>query len=58
MGTAADFTLIVLVVALGVGIWTLFDRITQVQRDIEAIKRRLDAEEPVAVAERSTSEDA
>jgi hypothetical protein len=46
MGTPADYTIIVLVVALGVGLWTLFDRVGQLQRDIEALKRRLGAEPP------------
>lgn len=42
MGSPADFTLIVLVVAVGVGLWTLLDRLGQVQRDLDVIKRRLD----------------
>lgn len=42
MGSPADFTIIVLVVAIGVGLWTLLDRLAQVQRDVDAIKRRLD----------------
>ena len=46
MGTAADYTIIVLLVALGVGLWTMFDRIVQMQRDIEAIKRKLGALDP------------
>lgn len=41
MGTPADYTLIVLVVALGVALWTMFDRIVQMQRDLEALKRKL-----------------
>lgn len=41
MGSAADFTIIVILVAAGVGLWSLFDRISQMQRDIEAIKRKL-----------------
>ena len=48
MGTPTDFTLIVLVVALGVGVWTLFDRLTQMQRDIDALKRKLGANDPPA----------
>lgn len=43
MGSPADFTIIVMLVALGVGLWSLFDRIGQMQRDLEAIKRRLGA---------------
>ena len=46
MGTAADYTIIVLLVALGVGLWTMFDRVVQLQRDVEAIKRKLGAMDP------------
>jgi hypothetical protein len=41
MGSPADYTIIVLVVAVGVGLWTMLDRITQLQRDVEAIRRKL-----------------
>ncbi len=43
MGSAADFTIIVMLVAGGVGLWSLFDRIAVLQRDLEAIKRKLGA---------------
>jgi hypothetical protein len=46
MGSAADYTLIVLVVAIGVGVWTLLDRVTQLQRDVEAIRRKQRDETP------------
>jgi hypothetical protein len=46
MGTPADYTILVLLVALGVGLWTLFDRVVQMQRDIEAIKRKLGVSDP------------
>ena len=46
MGTPADFTIIVLLVALGVGLWTMFDRVVQLQRDVEAIKRKLGVLDP------------
>jgi hypothetical protein len=46
MGSPADFTIIVMLVAVGVGLWSLFDRIGQMQRDLEAIKRKLGAIEP------------
>jgi hypothetical protein len=45
MGSPADFTIIVLAVAIGVGLWTLLDRLAQVQRDLDLIKRRLDVDE-------------
>lgn len=40
MGTPADYTIIVLLVAMGVGLWSLFDRIGQLQRDVESLKRQ------------------
>jgi hypothetical protein len=46
MGSPADYTIIVLLVAIGVGLWTMYDRIGQMQRDIEALKRRLEGDEP------------
>jgi len=49
MGSPADYTIIVLVVAIGVGLWTLLDRVTQLQRDVEALKRKIGAGEPPSV---------
>jgi hypothetical protein len=46
MGSPADYTIIVLVVAIGVGLWTLLDRVTQMQRDLDAIKRKIGVETP------------
>ena len=46
MGTAADYTIIVLLVALGVGLWTMFDRVVQLQRDVDALKRKLGVLDP------------
>lgn len=40
MGTPADYTIIVLLVGIGVGLWTLLDRLTQLQRDVDALKQR------------------
>jgi hypothetical protein len=48
MGSPADYTIIVLVVLVGVGVWTLLDRVGQLQRDVEALKRRLGEESPPA----------
>ena len=42
MGTPAEYTILVLLVVLGVGVWTLLDRVAQVQRDVDALKRKLD----------------
>ena len=44
MGSPADYTIIVLVVAIGVGLWTLLDRVQQMQRDLDAIKRKIGVE--------------
>ncbi|MGD9979709.1 MAG: hypothetical protein AB7H66_11405 [Hyphomonadaceae bacterium] len=40
MGTTADFTILVLLVGVGVGLWTVLDRLGQLQRDVDALKRR------------------
>ncbi|HRP11571.1 MAG TPA: hypothetical protein PLK37_11085 [Terricaulis sp.] len=45
MGSPADYTIIVLLVVIGVGLWTALDRIGALQRDVEAIKRKLGAED-------------
>ncbi len=45
MGTPADYTIIVLLVAVGVGLWTMFDRIVQLQRDVDALKRKAGIED-------------
>jgi len=42
MGSPADYTIIVLLVLVGVGLWSVLDRLGALQRDVEAIKRRLD----------------
>lgn len=46
MGTPADYTIIVLLVAVCVGLWTVYDKVTQVQRDVEALKRRAGVVDP------------
>lgn len=46
MGTPADYTILVLLVAVGVGVWTVLDRLSSVQRDVEALKRKLGVSEP------------
>ena len=40
MGTPADYTILVILVALGVAMWTVLDRLAQLQRDVDALKRR------------------
>jgi len=46
MGTPADYTIIVLLVAISVGLWTMYDRIVQLQRDVEALKRKAGVVDP------------
>jgi hypothetical protein len=46
MGSPADFTIIAILVAVGVGLWSLFDRIGTMQRDLDALKRKLGVDEP------------
>lgn len=45
MGTPVDYTILLLLVAVGVGLWTVHDRLVQVQRDVEALRHRLGADE-------------
>jgi len=42
MGSPAEYTLLVLLVALGVGLWFMFDRLGHMQSDLDALKRKLD----------------
>jgi hypothetical protein len=46
MVSPAELTILVLMVAGGVGLWTMHDRLAQMQRDLEAIKRTLEADPP------------
>lgn len=50
MGTPADYTIIVLLVAIAVGLWTMFDRIGQMQRDIQALKRQAEGDRSLSPA--------
>jgi len=50
MPSPAELTILVLLIAVGVGLWTLLDRVGQVQRDVDAIKRKLGADEPPSAA--------
>lgn len=45
MGSPGEYTIIVLVVLVGVGVWTLLDRVGQLQREVEALKRKLNGEQ-------------
>jgi len=45
MGSPADYTIIVLLVALGVAVWTLLERVGELKRDVEALKRKLGADD-------------
>lgn len=46
MGSPADYTIIVLLVIVGVGLWTLLDRVSQLQRDVDALKRNAGLSDP------------
>ncbi len=46
MASPADYTIIALLVAAAAGLWMVFERLGQVQRDIEALKRKLGVGEP------------
>jgi hypothetical protein len=48
MATPPEFTIIVMLVAVGVVLWNLWERIGQIQRDVEALKRRAGAMDPPA----------
>jgi hypothetical protein len=50
MGSPADYTIIVLLVAMGVGLWSMFDRLAQMQRDIDTLKKKLGVNDPPADA--------
>jgi len=41
MGSPADYTIIVLLVVVGVALWSVLDRLGALQRDVDAIKRKL-----------------
>lgn len=53
MGSPADYTIIVMLAVVGVAVWTLLDRIGQLQRDVDALKKlgAGDPEAPEARAE-------
>ncbi len=42
MGSPADYTIIVMLVAIGVIVWSMWDRLGALQRDLDAVKRKLD----------------
>jgi len=46
MGSPADYTIIVLLVVIGVALWSMLDRLAALQRDVEAIKQKLGLGEP------------
>lgn len=46
MGSPADYTIIVMLVVIGVLIWTVLDRLVALQRDVDALKRQAGVAEP------------
>ena len=43
MGNPADYTMLVLLVVMGAGVWSLLDKVAQLQRDVDELKRRGEA---------------
>lgn len=46
LGTPADFTILVLVVLIGVVLWFVWERVGQMHRDMDALKRKLGVYDP------------
>ncbi len=42
MGSPADYTILVLLVIVAVGLWTALDRLSALQREVDAIKQKLE----------------
>jgi len=40
MGSAADYTMLVMLVVIGVALWTVIDRLGTVQRELEDLRRK------------------
>ncbi len=43
MGSPADYLIIAIVSASGLALWIVLDRLAALRRDLDAIKRKLDA---------------
>lgn len=46
MGSPADYTIIVILVVMGVLVWSMLDRLTTLQRDVDALKAKLGVVDP------------
>ncbi len=46
MGAPVDYVILVVLVPMGAALWTLLDRVSQLQRDLEALRHRLDSRAP------------
>ncbi len=46
MGSPAELTILVLLVAAGVALWSMHDRLALIQRELEAVRRKLEAAAP------------
>ena len=46
MGSPADYTIIVILVVIGVLVWTMLDRLGALQRDVDALKAKLGVIDP------------
>ena len=51
MGSPADYTIIVILVVIGVLVWTMLERLTTLQKDVDALKRKLGVIDPPAPPE-------
>lgn len=50
MGSPADYTIIVMLVVIGVLVWSMLDRLAALQRDVDALKAKLGVVDPPPVA--------
>lgn len=46
MGSPADYTIIVMLVVIGVLVWSMLDRLAVLQRDVDALKAKLGVVDP------------
>jgi hypothetical protein len=42
MGSPADYTIIVMLALIGVAMWMVLDKLSELRRDVSELKRKLD----------------
>lgn len=42
MGSPADYTIILMLAVIGVAVWMTLDKLSELKREIAALKRKLD----------------